>query len=111
MHALLPVQLGLILQLLFSHFLLDSIQLFFLSLANGLSSSLAICGLFQDLYLSQFIKLLLLIRSHARSHYDDLVLGGLANFRRECAPSVKILSRPISQGVCVRHSRRIFVLI
>ena len=96
MHTLLPIQLSLLLCFLFGDLLLDGIQLLFLSLADGLSSCLAIGGLFQNFLLTLLIKLSLPIRCHAWPHYDDLVcLSILVYFRCERAPSVEILGRPV----------------
>ena len=65
-HALLALDLGLLLLLLLRHFLLDRIQLLLLPLSDGLGPGLAVCGLFEDLLLPFFIKGELLVSIHCR---------------------------------------------
>ena len=89
-HALLALDLGLLLLLLLRHFLLDCIQLLLLPLSNGLGPGLAVCGLFEDLLLPFLIKGELLVSIHRCRLLNDNV-AGFVHFGRQGSPTVKVL--------------------
>ena len=91
MDTLLAIKLGLLHLLFLFYFLLDSCQLFFLSLADRLRSGLLVSGLLKNGLLSLLVEYKSLLGGEARSSSKDSGLGA-RHFRRQGAAPREVLS-------------------
>ena len=105
MDTLLAIKLSLFHLLFLFYFLLNSCQLFFLSLADRLRSGLLVGGLLKNGLLSLLIEFKSVLGGEARSSSEDSGLGA-RHFRRQGAATGKVLCCLI----CSWHSNCSFLL-